>query len=154
MISGYFATSTNLPGYRGYTCNQLNCPVGDTTTQRNNFGGNYEIQRVVCPLSNISSFTMTFKGFSSEVIYATYDAFQIKEALEYMPTLGNISVSFPMAYNDTIVKIFCTLYIYIYMYIYHSHIYTVCTLYIYIYIYLYISLTYIHSFIDKIVHTL
>ena len=106
MISGYFAASTNLPGYRGYTCNQLNCPVGDTTTQRNNFGGNYEIQRVVCPLSNTSSFTMKFKGFSSEAIHATYNALQIKEALEYMLTLGNISVTFPMAYNDTIVKIF------------------------------------------------
>merc|ERR1712065_31635 len=44
IISGFVATSDNLPGYRGHTCAYKNCPVGDTTTVRNNKGGVVEIQ--------------------------------------------------------------------------------------------------------------
>ena len=132
MISGYMATSPNLSGYRGPTCSLKNCPVGDTTTRRNNLGGILinlimthflcvrcysdhlfltttligviEKQRVVCPMTKTESFALSFRGQITKPIYGDFSAFEIKNALEELSTLGNISITFPYAYHDNIGK--------------------------------------------------
>ena len=77
------------------TCKLRNCPVGDTTTQRHNFGGLIEIQRVFCTLTPSRYFYLSFRGQVTNKIYATDHASDIKYKLEELLTVGNVSVRFP-----------------------------------------------------------
>lgn len=94
MISGFLSESPNLPGYRGHTCAYRNCPVGDTTTSRNNLGGEIEIQRIHCPLEQWQYFHIKFKGQLTDKIYGHYNLSMIKTTIEELSTVGNISVNF------------------------------------------------------------
>ena len=94
MVSGFQVESPNLPGYRGYTCAYKNCPVGDTTTRRNNLGGKIEVQKVHCPLEQWEYFHLKFKGQITDKIYGHYNLSLIKDTIEELSTVGNISVSF------------------------------------------------------------
>lgn len=99
MISGYLSVGVSLPGYRGLTCKHRNCPVGDTTNGRNpvggNFGGVVEIQKVSCSLPANGYFWLSFKGQVTAKIYATDLAKDIKQKLEELLTIGNVSIGFP-----------------------------------------------------------
>ena len=102
IISGYPTTTTNLPGYRNWDCSLRNCPTGDSVSVRNNYGGQHEVQRVVCPLGASASFRLFFMGHWSAPILATANAVAIKAAMEWPPSVGNVTISFPNIYYDGI----------------------------------------------------
>ena len=106
VISGSDAQSVPLPGYTGYDCSQRNCPMGDTTSPRNPSGGQLAVQRVVCVGSNTTqaNFTLGIFGQVTHPILVGMGAAQIKAAIEYPETIGNVSITFPNVQYDGIIS--------------------------------------------------
>ena len=76
-ISGYYSAGDPLPGFGGFDCSARNCPKGDDVSPRNNYGGDFEVQRVKCiGPPHQSKFTLTIYNQTSNVIYGYYNASQ------------------------------------------------------------------------------
>jgi hypothetical protein len=76
-------------GYMGYDCSLRYCPTGDdplTTGQAN------EVQSVSC--LGAGSFTMTFRGKTTDDIAATASLTDVQKALQALKTVRSVSVSF------------------------------------------------------------
>jgi hypothetical protein len=106
MISGIAAESQNLKGYRGWDCSERNCPTGDATAYCP-ADTKFEIQRIMCHYQATSDieFTFDFFGHTSGVISSNMSASEVKAALEYTSTIGNVTVYLPNAPNDRITSI-------------------------------------------------
>lgn len=114
MLNGYPMESPSLPGYRGYECNERNCPTGNRLvlgfsdqTPPGHGGqklasGSFEIQRVICrgPASS-TVFVLYFYG-NSISLSGSMTAADIKTAVEYPATVGNVTISFPRQSIDGI----------------------------------------------------
>lgn len=96
-VSGIAASGDPLQGFSGFDCSQRNCPKGDNIRLRNNYGGNFEIQRVLCTLQSswVTWFTLSLFGETSGLIYANYNHTQIKQEIEAMKGVGKVSITFP-----------------------------------------------------------
>lgn len=107
MVSGFPAMTRNLMGYRGYDCSEKNCPVGNlvVSTSNSEDSGELEVQRVVCTLSSSSSDSFTLKVFGALTtgnITGDMSASQIESTIEYLASVGNVTVSFPNSASDSI----------------------------------------------------
>lgn len=108
VISGYPGKSKNLMGWRGWNCGERNCPVGDTVGSTPNCKSEslFEKQRILCTrLDDAADFVLRFDGFASLPISSNMTANQVKLALEYMPSIGNISAVFPNEQVDSISSV-------------------------------------------------
>ena len=93
--------------YFGIDCSQTNCPVGDdpmtgnaiVTTAVNPTQVN-EKQNIVCSAGS-GSFTLTFRGKTTEQIAFNAQSGAIKEALEKLKTITEVDVSGQKACADT-----------------------------------------------------
>jgi hypothetical protein len=67
-------------------------------------GATFEVQRVVCvgPATASASFVLSLYGHDSLVIRGNMLAADIKAAIEWPPTVRNVSISFPLEATDTI----------------------------------------------------
>ena len=77
--------------YSGYDCSLLECPDGDdplTTGQVN------EIQLVTCIAEGSGSFFLTYQGYPSQKIDATFTADMVRTAILHIPILTDVSVSY------------------------------------------------------------
>eukprot|EP00602_Paraphysomonas_sp_CaronLab_P009357 CAMPEP_0185037684 /NCGR_PEP_ID=MMETSP1103-20130426/32436_1 /TAXON_ID=36769 /ORGANISM="Paraphysomonas bandaiensis, Strain Caron Lab Isolate" /LENGTH=715 /DNA_ID=CAMNT_0027575783 /DNA_START=415 /DNA_END=2562 /DNA_ORIENTATION=- len=101
MVSGLPAMTRNLMGWTGWQCTERNCPVGERVTSRCD-RGLFEKQRVVC--SNESgAFTLTLYGVhETDTITAGMTAAEIKSAIEIVPSIGNVSITFENSNYDFI----------------------------------------------------
>jgi hypothetical protein len=105
IISGKPVETRNLPGYGGYNCQSRLCPFGPKVTTGRVLSGDFEVQRILCigSSSTSSSFTLIFKDiWVSQVITGDMSQQEIKEAIEWIPALGNISVEFRNEENDNL----------------------------------------------------
>lgn len=106
MVSGISAGGKPQPGWTGYDCSQRRCPAGDNVNERHTLTEHkLEVQRIVCTAAaaSIDTFYLTLYGQISGAIYASYTASQIKDAIEKMKSVGNVTISFPHSYDDAIV---------------------------------------------------
>ena len=94
IVSGRPVEQRNLMGWRGWDCSQRNCPVGEKITSSCDRSAVLEKQYVYCEYSG-TPFTLTLDNIHYSLpIAASYTATEIKAAIEYMPTIGNVSVEF------------------------------------------------------------
>jgi len=94
-------TSTPIPGWGNWDCSLRNCLKGDSTV----YGSKSvrEVQRVVCTSSLENYFQLVLFKQTSAKIYGFFNAYQIKDAIEIMPGIGNVSIGFPNDGTDMIV---------------------------------------------------
>jgi hypothetical protein len=103
MVSGRPGSTRNLMGWKGWDCGQRLCPIGPKVSSRA-LSGTLEVQRIVCIAPTSTSFTLSFNNglFTSKQITGSMGASQIKDAIEWMPSIGNISVEFRNSHLDSI----------------------------------------------------
>lgn len=94
-ISGTYGSSEPIPGWEGWDCSRRRCRVGQDT--RTGYTSVLEVQRVACLESKTAAFYFQLKIFDelSDPIYAYYGAHEIKQAIETMASIGNVTVWFP-----------------------------------------------------------
>lgn len=104
MMNGYPIETPGLPGYRGYKCHERNCPSGNRIVSPSNFVTDnvVEQQRVVCQGDNSTYFQLSFYGLKTQIIYGYMQAAGIKAAIEWPPTIGNVTITFPRLATDGI----------------------------------------------------
>lgn len=101
LISGISVGKTPMPGWFGYDCSQRSCPYGDNTDRRHSFqGAKQEIQRVLCIGTSSASFQLTLWGFPSKTITGGMSAKEIKDAIEWIRPVVNVSVLFSANLTD------------------------------------------------------
>lgn len=105
LVSGFPAGSPPLPGYGGYDCSKRRCPTGHNTNS--GLTARREIQRVVCARSSANAsmhfvLQLPFAQERSLSIRDAASAAEIKAAIEWAPSIGNVSVSFPLAASDNV----------------------------------------------------
>lgn len=104
LVSGQSPGSPPLPGWSNWDCSKRNCPKGPNT-QYGNFAAKEE-QRVLCrkyATANISDFfVLQFYGFNTKPIHTYFSTDAIKAAIEFAPTIGNVSIFFPDYVHDNI----------------------------------------------------
>ncbi|CAM9386537.1 unnamed protein product [Pylaiella littoralis] len=90
FVSGLYTDNSKLAGWGGYMCSQRTCPTGDNprTTP-----GEFEVQTVACTLAS-GSFTMTFRDETTEAIAFDATPSEVAAALNYLPTIGSVSISY------------------------------------------------------------
>jgi hypothetical protein len=111
MVSGRPAEQRNLMGWQGWDCSQRNCPVGEKVSSSCDRSGVLERQYVWCEYSGAPFVLNLYGAGDSLPISPDFTAAQIKEAIEYMPAIGNVSIHFTVdngistacstAYNET-----------------------------------------------------
>lgn len=107
ILNGKATETPSLPGYRGWSCEERNCPSGNrivSPTTDSSAEATFEVQRVVCVGAATTSayFTLSFYGHDSLVIKGDMLAADIKAAIEWPPTVRNVSISFPRFATDGI----------------------------------------------------
>lgn len=104
IISGRPVETRNLPGYTGYNCQNRLCPYGPKVTSGRIISGNLETQRVQCIGNSAKSFTLTLNDlWTSRTITGDMTSNEIKEAIEWIPIIGNISIEFRNSDDDNIL---------------------------------------------------
>lgn len=99
MIDGWPAQTPKLPGWRGYSCQERNCPSGNrivSPSTDSSATAVFEEQIVGCIGGNTSnvSFTLSFYDHNTATITGEMGPSEIKAAIEWAPTIGNVSISF------------------------------------------------------------
>lgn len=99
IIDGYPSETPKLPGWRGYGCQERNCPSGNRIVSPSAYSSTtavYEEQIVGCIGENSSStaFILSFYGHATAEITGDMNADEIKSAIEWAPTIGNVTVFF------------------------------------------------------------
>ena len=104
-ISGIAAGGPALPGWTGFDCSQRLCPSGDNVNYRNHYGGNLEVQRIVClePADGSVSFKLRIHTHLSDFIFGDSDLTGIESAIQWAKTVSNVTISFPNSYYDGFV---------------------------------------------------
>ena len=106
LISGTNAGALPLPGFSNWDCSQRNCPMGTTNNKRYGYASVKEVQRVVCDKNIFENhsdyFVLQFMGSNTARIYPRYTAHQIRQAIEFSPLIGNVSIEFPHYKTDNI----------------------------------------------------
>lgn len=108
MVSGFSTNTPPLPGWGNWDCSKRNCPTGHNSVY--GYTAKREIQRIVCnrDFSTHHDADMYFVlklPFNNEESLRIYDdatADEIKAAIEYAPSIGNVTVSFPNFKTDNI----------------------------------------------------
>jgi hypothetical protein len=109
VISGIPTGSMPIPGWSGYDCSLRNCPKGDNVAahpdigQPANYGGKVSKQRVVCTGGGAHEFELTIFGERTAVVLGADTAALIKSKIEFLPSVGNVTVTFPRSGTDNIV---------------------------------------------------
>ena len=78
------------PGYSGYDCSVRTCPTGDDP---GTYDDHNEVQLLKC-VANGGRFTLSFRQAVTWPIPYNATAAQIKQALEALPTLSKLTVTF------------------------------------------------------------
>lgn len=103
IISGKSVETRGLYGYKGYNCQQHICPFGPKVTSGRIVKGDLEVQRVLCVGTSVKSFTLTFnKIWHSLTITGDMTSDEIKDAIEWIPVIGNITVEFRNSHDDSV----------------------------------------------------
>lgn len=68
-----------LNGFSGYDCSQWNCPKGDNTNTRTNYGNDLEVQHIICNLSQYSiySFQLLIYNETTEPILPSFGIYEV-----------------------------------------------------------------------------
>ena len=94
-VGRYDVGARPLPGWTGWACQDRLCPRGDARMTHNSLQYavvSKEVQRVICTLSS-GSWTLSFFGQTSLSIAYDANAADIKQAIEHMNTVGNVTVT-------------------------------------------------------------
>ena len=99
VVNGLSTETPSLPGWRGYACQERNCPSGNRIVSPSTDSAAeavFEEQIVECYGDNTtnSSFILSFYDHSTALITGNMLADDIKAAIEWPPTIGNVTVSF------------------------------------------------------------
>lgn len=99
MLNGLPTETPGLPGWRGYNCQERNCPSGNrivSPATNSAASAVFEEQIIGCTGDNSpnSSFTLSFYGHETTLITGDMGAAAIKAAIEWPPTVGNVTISF------------------------------------------------------------
>jgi len=81
------------PGFTGHDCSLRLCPLGDNPRTT---GQAKEIQTVLCTETSVSTFQLTFRGATSANIGSHATEHELKAALEALPTIGQVDVTFSL----------------------------------------------------------
>jgi hypothetical protein len=103
ILSGRPLETRNLPGYGGYSCQNHLCPYGPKVTTGRAISGDFEVQRILClgGATSLTSFRLVLKNlWRTEAITGDMTSAEIKEIIEWIPAIGNVSVEFRNSETD------------------------------------------------------
>jgi hypothetical protein len=97
ILSGIPVETRPLSGYTSYACQSHRCPSGPKVTSGRLVTGNLEVQRVLCigTSTSATTFSLIYRDlWTSLTLTGGMTSDEIKEALEWIPALGNVTIEF------------------------------------------------------------
>lgn len=99
LLNGLPTESPGLPGFRGWNCHERNCPSGNrivSPSTHSAASAAFEVQRVGCkgPATAGTRFTLSFYNHLTTTITGDMTKDEIKAAIEWPPTVGNVTITF------------------------------------------------------------
>jgi hypothetical protein len=88
------------PAYTGYDCSQWVCPTGDDPLTINQLN---EIQLIKC-IATTGTFVLFHRGQPSSTIRWDASILEMKEALEKIPSIGKVKISFSLSSVSTVCQ--------------------------------------------------
>jgi hypothetical protein len=98
-LDGYDSETPKLPGWRGYACQDRNCPSGNRIVSPSTLSSADDVfteHTIECVGDNIdtSTFVLSFYDHDTTIITGDMTADEIKAAIEWPATIGNVTVTF------------------------------------------------------------
>lgn len=95
FVSGWEVDNPKIGGWTGWDCSARWCPTGDDPMTH----GDYEVQTIACK-DGAKNLTMTFRGETTRGLRGDMsNESDVKEALEALNSIGEVSVEFPRNYG-------------------------------------------------------